>query len=139
MGSAPPLPMRNAHRFLLCLSATFPLACATPPAPLVSIARAERAVEQAETGDALEHAQIELRSSRAKLVEARRALDDRRYEEARRLADEALVEAELAQATAESATRVEDALSASVRAELLRDEIDPLRREGGRSYDTISH
>lgn len=129
--------MRNAHRFLLFLAAASPLACATPPAPLVSIARAERAVEHAEMRDGVEHAQIELRSSRAKLVEARRALDERSYEDARRLADEALVEAELAQATAESAIRVEAAHAARVRAELLRDEIDELRGTGD-AYDSLA-
>jgi hypothetical protein len=72
--------------------------------PVAEMARAERAVRDAETSDAQQLAPAELSEAQSKLARARIALDDHHYDYARRLADEALVDARLAESKAESRT-----------------------------------
>jgi hypothetical protein len=78
--------------------------------PVAEMARAEQAVQHAQTtSEADRLAPIELSSAQAKLASARRAMDARDYEDARRLAEEALADAQLAEAKAESTVAREQA------------------------------
>lgn len=99
--------------------------CAGRP-PLESLSQAELAVGEADKRTASQYAPMELQTARGQLEQARQAMNDKEYEEARRLADQALVNAQLAEAKA-GAERARQAA-----AELQRS-IETLRAELQRS------
>lgn len=72
----------------------------TPPTGVIS--QAELAVSEASQSKAPQYAAADLNIARDKLIEAKRALDSERYTEARRLAEQALVDAQLAEAKAQA-------------------------------------
>ena len=78
-------------------------ACQTPKRPLQAVATADAAVQQADLGAAAQHAPLELRLAREKLEEAKSKLRDEQYTDARRLAEQALVDVQLAEVKAQSA------------------------------------
>jgi hypothetical protein len=85
------------------LAAALALAgCATPVRPGQEIAKAEQAVHNAEASEAPTRAPLALAAARDKLERARRALEEEDYRRARRLAEEAVADAELAEMRAES-------------------------------------
>jgi hypothetical protein len=90
--------------------------------PVDKLAAADEAVRQAETSTASQYAPLPLSTAREKLEAARRAMDEEDYETARRLAEQALVDAQLAQETAASA-------KARAAAEELQQSIETLRQE----------
>jgi hypothetical protein len=98
----------------------------TPPTEKVEVA--EAAVRQADTRGAAEDAALELRLARDKLERARVAMADERYVTARRLAEQAQVDALLAEAKAQSAAALESAHE-------MRDSIESLRGEAQRASD----
>src|SRR5688572_26799532 len=77
-------------------------ACASGPAPEAELAAAEVAVEDAEEANAAAQAPGPDELARDKLERAREAMDDGENLEARRLAEQALVDAQLAEAEARS-------------------------------------
>ncbi|QKK03211.1 MAG: DUF4398 domain-containing protein [Pseudomonadota bacterium] len=78
-------------------------ACATlPPDPTV-LDNARSAIAQAEAAGANEYAPLELRFAHDRLVAAEQALGDDREDEARRLSDQAEIEAQLALARTRAA------------------------------------
>ena len=78
--------------------------------PVAEIARADQAVRHAQTtSEADRYAPVELASAQAKLASARRALDTGDYEDARRLAEQALADAQLAESKAESQVALDEA------------------------------
>jgi hypothetical protein len=81
---------------VVCLAA-----CATTPAPDVELAAARAAIVQAEPL-AWRHAQAELRLAQEKLTRAEQAATQNRFDEARRLAEQAEVDARYAWALAEA-------------------------------------
>ena len=86
------------------LAATLGLAaCASVPPPTEAISAAELAVRNVELSDSADYARLDAYQAREKLEEAKHAADDGRNLEARRLAETALVEAQLAQARADAA------------------------------------
>jgi hypothetical protein len=87
-----------------------------PPAELV--AAAESSLQRAEEANAQRYAPLELYQAREKLEEAKTALRAERHAEARRLAEQASVQAELAEALAETGRtrRSADQLRQSVQA-----------------------
>ena len=91
---------------------------AKPPAGILS--NAELDVRAASEARADELAPMELQSAREKLVTSRKAMQENKYEDARRLAESARVEAELATAKAEAEI-------ARRAADNLRHRLDPLR------------
>jgi hypothetical protein len=93
-----------------------------PKKPVATVARAEMAIDHATQSQAAAYAPSELAMAQDKLWEARRAMDRNRNEDARRLASEAMVHAQLAEAKARSE-------SARVAAEQTRRSIDALARE----------
>jgi hypothetical protein len=78
-------------------------ACASVPAPVQDVAEAERAVRAAADADAETVAPAEFAKARSKLEAAKSALQAQQHLTARWLAEQALVDAELAQVTAEAA------------------------------------
>lgn len=89
--------LRNAF---WCVVAFGIVACASAPMPVDKLAVAKSAVERAEQAQAAQFAQVELNSARNKLTAAQAAADKRDAEVAARLADQADVDAQLAEATA---------------------------------------
>jgi hypothetical protein len=97
--------------------------CASPGvAPVEKISTVEKAIQEARDSNATVSAPLELRRAEDKLTEAKAAMKEEEFEKARRLADEALIDANLAEATArsEKAKKTTKAMS---------DDIDILRRE----------
>jgi hypothetical protein len=81
--------------------------CETPPAPVEQLAAGRAAVEQAQAAGAAQHAAAELANARDKLARAESVSRDQPVT-ARRLAEEAEVDAQLAIAKA-SSTRAQNA------------------------------
>jgi uncharacterized protein DUF4398 len=75
-------------------------ACATTPIPNEKIAVAKASVQHAEESGAPELAPVEMAAARDKLARAEKAAADRNAEPATQLAEQANVDAELAEATA---------------------------------------
>lgn len=92
---------RNQIRVWTIAMGAFVAGCSTTPAPVAEIAAAKAAVERAEQ-PAARHAPDELLSAQRKLTAAQSALRSEDYDRARRLADEAAMDARLAMAISES-------------------------------------
>lgn len=76
--------------------------CASEKKPTANLANADLAVQRAREANAINYAPLELRLAEDKLNSARSAADREEYKEARRLADEALADAQAAEAKATS-------------------------------------
>jgi hypothetical protein len=98
-------------------------ACAGDPAPDASLAAAKVAVDQAEKANAPARAPGPYQLARDKLERARAAAADGEDDEARRLAEQALVDAQLAEAQARSAVARHNATNLRTRIETLEDEL----------------
>jgi uncharacterized protein with von Willebrand factor type A (vWA) domain len=99
-------------------------ACASTPAPTEQMALSRAAVSNATSAGGNEYAPIQLKSAVDKMDAAERALNTKDYIRARQLAEQAQVDAQLAEATARSAQakKAADALQEDSR--ILRQEID---------------
>ena len=98
-------------------------ACGTMQPPLTNIAQAELAIHQAtQTPTAAQHAPLELRKASEKLAEAKAALAAEDFRRSQYFANEALVDAQLAEAKAEAEV-------ARTNARELQEAIRLLRRE----------
>ncbi|MGH6900067.1 MAG: DUF4398 domain-containing protein [Geminicoccaceae bacterium] len=106
-------------------------ACASDPAPQAEMAAAEQAVQDAEEVNAAARAPGPYALARDKLERAREAMEEDENEQARRLAGEALVDAELAEAQARSEVAQDNAAELRASIETLRNELD--RRSAGTS------
>jgi septal ring factor EnvC (AmiA/AmiB activator) len=89
--------IRNA---LWCFVAFGIVACAATPMPVDKLAVAKSSVDRAEQAQAAQFAQVELTSARNKLAAAQAAADKKDAETAARMADQAEVDAQLAEFTA---------------------------------------
>ena len=103
----------------LCVAA--PVTYARDEAPKAEIAMAQQAIDQAQSAGATESAPLELKTARDKLQSAQGlvAKDKRKdFPQARRMAEEAVADAQLAQAraTAERAKKSLDQVNESIRA-----------------------
>jgi Domain of unknown function (DUF4398) len=98
-------------------------ACASGPAPDAEMAAAELALGQAEDADAAARAPAPYALARDKLERARAAMADGENIEARRLAEQALVDAQLAQAAARSEIARQNATELRQSIETLREEL----------------
>jgi Domain of unknown function (DUF4398) len=99
---------------VICISVL--AACASVPAPVQEVAAAERAVQAAAEADAEILAPAELDKARRKLDAAKGALQEQQHLEARQLAEQAVVDAELAQITARAEVAARSA--AEIRAQI---------------------
>lgn len=97
-------------------------ACATTPPDPTLLDNARNAIAQAESANAEEYAPIELRYARERLQSAAAALENDRPDDARRLAEQSEIEAQLALARTRAAL---------ARAELQRkqDELEQVRND----------
>jgi hypothetical protein len=87
------------------------------PAPEKQVTLAAQSIAQAESSGAVEFAPVEIKSARDKLSQAKIAMDSEENLKAKRLADEAMVDANLAEAKARSAKsqKVVEELKESIR------------------------
>ena len=98
--------------------------CASAP-PTVAISNAEIAIRKADTVGAAQHAPLELHVAREKLDSASQALEEGESEVARRLAEQALVDAELAEAKTRAAKARQNANEVAKTVDALRGEASP--------------
>jgi ribosomal protein L16 Arg81 hydroxylase len=115
--------IRNAIWFGLAFAI---VACASSPMPSARLAVAKSSVERAEKAQAAQFAQVELTTARNKLAAAQAAADKRDAVLAARMADQAEVDAQLAEYTARAKQQEElvnemDASLRDLRNETLRD------------------
>ncbi|QOJ23983.1 MAG: DUF4398 domain-containing protein [Gammaproteobacteria bacterium] len=109
---------------VLVCSAIFLASCESIPAPTEQLATSRAAVDTALSAGSNELAPLQLKSAIDKLEAAERAMGDKNYVVARQLAEEAQIDAQLAEAMARTnkAQKAADALQESSR--VLRQEID---------------
>jgi hypothetical protein len=97
-------------------------ACASTPIPNEKIAVAKASVQRAEQSGAPELAPVEMAAARDKLARAEKAAADRNAEPATELAEQANVDAELAEATARQQRSHKAALEFDASMQALRSE-----------------
>jgi septal ring factor EnvC (AmiA/AmiB activator) len=85
---------------LWCVTAFGIVACASAPMPVEKLAVAKSAIDRAEQAQAAQFAQVELNSARNKYAAAQSAADKHDADIAARMADQAEVDAQLAESTA---------------------------------------
>jgi hypothetical protein len=108
---------------LLCGAMGLSSCAGKPPAATVSqVSQAELAVQQASKSKAPEYASLELYTAREQLAGAQEALHKKEYTQARRWAERALVNAQLAETKAQSEQTRRTAAE-------LQQSIEALRRE----------
>ena len=121
----------STTRFVLVLLLAAGLgACASVPPPESQMGKADLALRKAEQADAAHFAPLEMRTARTKLEAARAAMRDKDNLEARRLAEQAKLDATLAEATAQTAQRQEAT-------DTIRADIEALRAEAERASNRI--
>ncbi len=98
--------------------------CASMPAPTEQMAVAEASVQRANTSSTSENAAGELQIAIAKLASARQAVTDKNYERARQLAEQAEVDAQVAELHAQSVRSRKAAQESQDAARVLREEIN---------------
>lgn len=127
-----PHPLRSTQRHRLPAAglvaglATLALlgACASPPAPVEQLAVAEAAVQRASTANTQEGAPTELRVATDKLVAARSALAAGDRDRARQLAEQAEVDAQVAEIHGKARRSAAAARETQDAARVLREEMD---------------
>lgn len=102
---------------LWCAVAFTIVACASAPLPTEKLEIARTSIARAEQAQAAQFAQIELDQARGKLAAAQSAIDKRDAEAASRMADQADVDAQLAESTARARQQEQraDDMDASLR------------------------
>lgn len=101
-------------------------ACASVPAPKGELEKADLALRNAEAAQGTQFAPLETRMASDKLADARAAMADGRHLEARRLSEEAKLDAVLAETKSKTALRVRVANE-------LQADIDAIREEAQRA------
>ena len=113
------------HRLVITVAvAIFMAGCASIPAPTEQMAISRAAINNASSAGANELAPQQLKFAMEKMGAAEQAMTEKDYVRARQLAEQAQVDAQLAEATARSAKeqKAADALQESNR--VLREEIE---------------
>lgn len=105
------------------MATVFLAACATVPPPNEQMAVARAAVADAESSGAANYAAIDLRNAHDRLDAANAALGAREYDKARRLADEAEADANLAATRARSAKAERAVVEVRESLRVLREEL----------------
>jgi membrane-bound lytic murein transglycosylase len=119
------VPLAQRSGLLLAASlAVWLAACASTPLPVEDLAVARAAVANAASAGADELAASELRTARDKLARAEIAASQKQADEARRLAQQAQVDAQLATAKARSAKAERTVLAAQADSRALQEEMD---------------
>lgn len=110
--------------------ASLAMGCASVPRPEAQVSAADLALRKAEQADAAHYAPLEMRRARDQLEQSRLAVQDDRYLEARRLAEDAEVGAQLAESKARAGR-------AGEAEKVIRDNIESLRSEARRAADRV--
>ena len=97
-------------------------ACASTPIPNEKIAVAKSSVQRAEQSGAPELAPVEMAAARDKLVRAEKAAADREAQPANQLAEQADIDARLAEATAQQQRSRKAAMESDANMQALRNE-----------------
>ncbi len=121
-------PTRLAMGALLCGLAILLPGCSSTPVPDAEIAGARAALMSAENQGSTPYAPVEMDRARDKLRRAEQAMQQEDYNEAKRLADEAQADAELAQALTGKAEAEQSVREMEISIEVLREEI--MRSQG---------
>ena len=100
------------------------VSCASRPPPTQQIAISNDVITKANGAGAIEFAPLQLNSAKQKMIYAEQAMQEKKYELAFQLAQEAQVEAELAQAKTSTAKAQQEADALSKDSRILRREID---------------
>lgn len=107
-------------------------ACASTKPPTAKMSETESAIKQAEQVDAQDYAPLEIREARKKFDQAKQMVKQEKYAKAKRLADEAMVDAELAEITARSKKAQEAVKQLRESIKTLKEEIERNQnRQGG--------
>ena len=109
---------------LLAVSLFVAAGCASKEPPLQSFGQAQEAVNQASQSKAPEYSAGELASAEVKLAQAEKELHLGNYTIARRLSEQAMVDAQLAEVRAEAQVDVEAAHALQTSIQTLRQEIN---------------
>jgi hypothetical protein len=108
---------------IACAAITLGLAaCASTPIPNEKIAVAKASVQRAEQSGAPELAPVEMASARDKLARAEKAAADRNGQPATQLAEQANIDAQLAEATAQQQRSHKAAMESDANMQALRSE-----------------
>ena len=103
--------------------------CASKVAPVESMTGAELVIKVAKDGNAAINAPLELKLAEDKLSAARAAVDREEFTQAKRLADEAFMDAKLAETKALSVKAKKQAQEMRDTVEMLRGEIERTQRQ----------
>lgn len=112
----------SAIGFLVILVFLFLIGCASKIVPVETISNAEMAINVAKESNAVINAPLELKIAEDKLISARIAVDKEDFENARRLAEQALADAKLAETKSLS-------IKSKKRAQEMQDSINALKSE----------
>ena len=113
------------HRIgIAAAAAIFMAGCASTPPPTEQMAVSRAAVSNASSAGGSEFAPLLLKSAMEKMDGAERAMTDKKYDQARQLAEQAQIDAQLVEATARSAKAQKAADALKEDARILRQEID---------------
>ena len=99
--------------------------CGAGRPPTAELAQATLAVQEASQKEAPQYAAAELNTARQELERAQQAMREKEYTTARRLAERALVHAQLAETTAEAEKTRQAAAALQRSIQLLRREAEP--------------
>lgn len=113
-------------KLIFCTLAAAALAvagCSGAPKPRTELALTNTALQNAELAGARQHAPIELRTANEKKQAANSAMKKDKYDKARRLSEQSLVDAEFARVKAEAEKSRSALIEAQGNIELLRSEM----------------
>ncbi len=91
------------------------------------IAAGEKSIGEAKASSATVSAPVELKSAEEKMAAARAAMDEKEYEKAGRLAEQAQVDADLARAKASTAKSKKSADDMRARVKALKQEVEQMQ------------
>ena len=117
-----------ALTILIVIVIPFMAGCASKVAPVENITSAEMAIMVAQESNASVYAPLELKVATDKLKQAKAAIEREEFDKAQRFADEAMLDAQLAEAKSRSE-------KAQKTAQEMRDNIETLRHEIERSQN----
>lgn len=93
---------RGRSFLVLAMAGTLAACASAGPPPTSELSSAEAAVRQAESADAREYEPVMFNRAQNKVRDARLLIEEERHDEARRLLNEAVADAELAAARADT-------------------------------------
>ena len=93
---------RNSFLVIAISSAMGLVGCSSVQPPTATVSQAQLAIREADQSKASQYAPLELRKAQEKFAEAEKAMRNEEYLKARRLAEQALVDARLAESKANS-------------------------------------